>query len=193
MLAKLYFDEFYKIIPLIDTDKIDTLALGLAQLKADDGRLFIIGVGGSAANASHAVNDFRKLDNIEAYTPTDNVYEITARTNDDGWMSVFYKWLSTSKLNNKDAVLILSVGGGNTALNLSINLVFAARYAKAVGAKVFCILGKEGGEVLNFSDIAIITPTVPKEFVTPIAESLQSVILHLLVSYDFLKENKTAW
>lgn len=193
MYAKLYFDEFYKIIPLIDIDKIDTLAIELAQLKANGGRLFILGVGGSAANASHAVNDFRKLDNIEAYAPTDNVYELTARTNDEGWASVFYKWLGTSKMGINDALLILSVGGGSKERDLSTNLIFAARYAKAVNAKVYCIVGKEGGDILEFSDIAIITPTVPDKYITPIAESLQSVILHLLVSYDFLKENKTTW
>jgi D-sedoheptulose 7-phosphate isomerase len=193
MYAEKFIEEIYKAIPLIDTKKIDSLAIELAKIKLNDGRLFIIGLGGSAANASHAVNDFRKLDNIEAYAPTDNIYELTARANDEGWAAIFYKWLGTSKMNLKDALLILSVGGGSMDKNISTSLVFAARYSKAVDAKVFCILGKEGGDVLEFSDLSIITPHVPDEFITPIAESLQSVILHLLVSYDFLKENKTTW
>jgi D-sedoheptulose 7-phosphate isomerase len=193
MFAKEYMEEFFKAIQLIDINKIEALAIELAKLKISDGRLFILGVGGSAANASHAVNDFRKLDNIEAYAPTDNIYELTARTNDEGWSSIFYKWLGTSKLNERDALLILSVGGGSKERDLSTNLVFAARYAKAVKAKVYCILGKDGGDVLEFSDLSIITDIFSENLITPIAESLQSVILHLLVSYDFLKENKTTW
>lgn len=193
MFADDFIKEFCRAAFLINLKKIDELAHQIAKIKGDGGRLFVIGVGGSAANASHAVNDFRKLDSIEAYSATDNIYELTARVNDEGWTSVFYKWLSESNLTEKDGVLILSVGGGSLERDISANIVFAARYAKAMNAKVFSIVGRSDGDVLQHSDINIITHTESKELLTPISESLQSVILHLLVSYDFLKENKTTW
>jgi D-sedoheptulose 7-phosphate isomerase len=188
-----YLDAISRALLYTDPNQIDTLAFALYQVREKGGRLFILGNGGSAANASHAVNDFRKLDNFEAYCPTDNVAELTARINDDGFGKVFFDWLRTSKLNEKDAVIILSVGGGNLEKKVSMNLISAATYTKTIGAKLFSIVGKDGGEVAKLSDMSIIIPTVHEELITPIVESLQSVILHLLVTHHHLKENKTVW
>ena len=180
----------------------------VAQLKADDcekcvrelvgvrtrgGRLFILGVGGSAANASHAVNDFRKIAGLEVYAPTDNVSELTARTNDEGWATVFVEWLRGSRLNAKDALLIFSVGGGNLEKNVSPNLVHAMQLAKQVGARVIGIVGKDGGYTAKVADACVIVPTVNPNNITPHSEAFQAVIWHLFVSHPDLKMNQTKW
>ena len=165
----------------------------LVAVRARGGRLFILGVGGSAANASHAVNDFRKIAGIEAYAPTDNVSELTARTNDDGWASVFVEWLRVSNLNGKDCLFILSVGGGNLEKNVSPNLVAALQLAKQVGARAIGILGKDGGYTAGVADSCVIIPTVNASTVTPHSEAFQAVIWHLFVSHPDLKLNETKW
>jgi D-sedoheptulose 7-phosphate isomerase len=165
----------------------------LVRVRAEQGRLFILGVGGSAANASHAVNDFRKIGAFEAYAPTDNVSELTARTNDEGWTTVFAEWLKGSRLNEKDALLILSVGGGDLEKNVSPNLVAALNLAKERGAKVVGIVGRDGGYTAKIADVAIIIPTVNPNNITPHAEAFQAVIWHLLVSHPALKAAQTKW
>ena len=153
----------------------------LSKIKKDKGRLFLLGVGGSAANCSHAVNDFRKIAGIEAYTPVDNVAELTARTNDDGWATIFVAWLKTSNLSNKDAVMVLSVGGGNLEKNISVNIVEALKYAKSIQAKILGIVSRDGGYTKQVADGCIIIPVIKNEFITPFAESLQALIWHLIV------------
>jgi D-sedoheptulose 7-phosphate isomerase len=165
----------------------------LVALRERGGRLFLLGVGGSAGNCSHAVNDFRKLAGIEAYSPCDNVSELTARINDDGWESTFVDWLKVSRLNDKDGLFILSVGGGDVVRNVSPNLVAAARHAKLVGARVMGILGRDGGYTATIADAAVIVPTVNTLTVTPHSEAFQAVIWHLLVSHPSLKANDTKW
>ena len=165
----------------------------LRALRDRGGRLFILGVGGSAANASHAVNDFRKIAAIEAYAPTDNVAELTARTNDEGWASVFVEWLRGSRLNAKDCVFVLSVGGGNLEKNVSPNLVSALQLAKQVGARIIGIVGRDGGHTAKVADACVIVPTVNPETVTPHSEAFQAVIWHLFVSHPDLKANQTKW
>ena len=168
----------------------------VAELRATrdrGGRLFILGVGGSAANASHAVNDFRKIAGIETYAPTDNVSELTARTNDEGWASVFVEWLRVSKLNSKDCLFILSVGGGNVEKNVSPNLVAALQLAKQVGARIIGIVGKDGGYTAKVADACVIVPTVNPNNVTPHSEAFQAVVWHLFVSHPDLKVNQTKW
>lgn len=165
----------------------------LATVKAEGGRIFFLGVGGSAGNASHAVNDFRKIVGIECYAPTDNVSELTARTNDEGWASIFVEWLKISKLNAKDVLFILSVGGGNLEKNISPNLVEALKLAKTVGAKVTGIVGRDGGYTAQVADVCVIVPTVNSETITPHSEAFQSVVWHLLVSHPKLKANQTKW
>ena len=172
---------------------VERLAATLAECRAGGGRLFILGVGGSAANASHAVNDFRKICGIEAYAPTDNVSELTARTNDEGWAGVFEGWLRVSRLRAADALLIFSVGGGNLEKNVSPNLVAAIQYAKTVGAKVTGIVGRDGGYTAQNADACVIVPTVNAKHVTPHAEAFQAVIWHLLVSHPALKQAETKW
>ena len=162
-------------------------------MKADDGRVFFLGVGGSAANCGHAVNDFRKIVGIEAYAPTDNVSELTARTNDEGWSTIFVEWLKVSKLRPIDALFILSVGGGNLEKNISPNLVEAIKYAKSVGAKVTGIVGRDGGYTARVADACCIIPTVNRETVTPHSEAFQAVVWHLLVSHPKLKAHQTKW
>lgn len=173
--------------------QIEKLAQGLSHLHDNGGRLFILGVGGSAANASHAVNDFRKLCGIEAYGPTDNVAELTARANDEGWPTIFSGWLKVSHLTSKDMLLIFSVGGGDEEKNISTNLIEAIKYAKKSKAKVFSILGKEDGYAAKHSDIAIVIPSVEKKWVTPLSEAFQAVVWHALVSHPLLKKNETKW
>lgn len=185
--------ETAAILQAIDVAAIDRLVDVLAGLKAVEGRLFFIGVGGSAANCSHAVNDFRKLAGLECYTPTDNVSELTARINDEGWESSFAEWLKTSRLGQRDAVFVLSVGGGSIEKNVSLNLVAAIRHAKAIGAKVLAILGRDGGFTATVADAAVIVPTVNPETVTPHSEAFQSVIWHLLVSHPRLKSRAPRW
>jgi D-sedoheptulose 7-phosphate isomerase len=165
----------------------------LAECRAGGGRLFILGVGGSAANASHAVNDFRKICGLEAYAPTDNVSELTARTNDEGWAGVFESWLRVSRLGARDALLILSVGGGNLEMQVSPNLVAAIQYARTVGAKVTGIVGRDGGYTARNADACVIVPTVNTQHVTPHTEAFQAVIWHLLVTHPALKQAATKW
>jgi len=165
----------------------------LAAVRERKGRLFILGVGGSAANASHAVNDFRKIAGLECYAPTDNVSELTARTNDEGWNTVFAEWLKGSRLNERDALLIFSVGGGNLEKNISANLVAALQLAKQRGASVLGIVGRDGGYTAQVADVTILIPTVDLANITPHTEAFQSVVWHLLVSHPKLKVTPTKW
>ena len=191
--VKRYLEEVHDVTSRLDADAIETLVDELARIRARHGRLFILGVGGSAANASHAVNDFRKLCGFEAYAPTDNVSELTARTNDDGWVSVFEGWLRVSRLGPNDLVLVFSVGGGDAARNVSPNLVTAVQYAKGVGARVAGVVGRDGGYTAKVADACVIVPTVNPEHVTPHAEAFQAVIWHLLVTDPRLKSTATKW
>ncbi|OGT42160.1 MAG: sugar isomerase [Gammaproteobacteria bacterium RIFCSPHIGHO2_12_FULL_40_19] len=188
-----YFSECQQVIDRIDQTAIASVIKLLLPLKKNTGRLFILGVGGSAANASHAVNDFRKIVDIEAYAPTDNVAELTARTNDDGWQSVFSEWLKVSRLNSNDVVFVLSVGGGNLEKNISPNLVLALQYAKSVGAKIIGIVSRDGGYTASVADACIVIPVVSETNTTPHAEAFQAVIWHLLVSHPDLKSTQTKW
>lgn len=188
-----HLQDAAQILQQLDTAAIEKIAALLAETKASSGRVFFLGVGGSAANCSHAVNDFRKLAGIECYAPTDNVSELTARINDDGWESTFVEWLKVSRLNNKDAVFVFSVGGGDVDRNVSPNLVAAARHAKLVGARVLGILGRDGGFTAQIADAAVIVPTVNPLTVTPHSEAFQAVIWHLLVSHPLLKAHDTKW
>jgi D-sedoheptulose 7-phosphate isomerase len=188
-----YLTEAGQIIQQLDMRAIDRIVALLAETRARGGRLFILGVGGSAANASHAVNDFRKIVGLEAYAPTDNVSELTARTNDEGWASVFEGWLRVSRLRADDLVLVFSVGGGNVAKNISPNLVAALQYAKSVGARVIGAVGRDGGHTAQVADACVIIPTVNPAHVTPHTEAFQAVIWHLLVSHPELKAAQTRW
>jgi len=191
--ARRHLDETAEVLKRLDAAAIEKAAALLAAVKATGGRLFILGVGGSAANASHAVNDFRKLCGIEAYAPTDNVSELTARTNDEGWGSVFAEWLKTSRLAENDAVLVLSVGGGDVDRNISPNLVLALRLAVERGAKILGIVARDGGETARVADVCILIPTVNPDTVTPHAEAFQAVVWHLLVSHPDLKRFENKW
>ena len=188
-----HLKEAQEIIDQIDIEAIEKVADLLAIVKKDQGRIFFLGVGGSAGNCSHAVNDFRKIVEIESYAPTDNVSELTARTNDEGWPTIFEPWLKLSKLNPKDVVFIFSVGGGNLEKNISPNLVNALKYAKQVGAKITGVVGRDGGYTAKVADACVIIPTVNPENITPHSEAFQAVIWHLLVSHPKLKENQTKW
>ncbi len=191
--ARQHLDEAIEIIEKLDVEAIERVADLLAAVKRDGGRLFFLGVGGSAGNCSHAVNDFRKIAGIESYAPTDNVSELTARTNDEGWATVFVEWLKTSRLNKQDCVFIFSVGGGNLEKNISPNLVEALKYAKTVGARVAGVVGRDGGYTARVADACVIVPTVNPETVTPHSEAFQAVVWHLLVSHPKLKANQTKW
>ena len=191
--AQQHLKEAQEIIDQIDIEAIEKVADLLATVKKDQGRIFFLGVGGSAGNCSHAVNDFRKIVEIESYAPTDNVSELTARTNDEGWPTIFEPWLKLSKLNPRDAVFIFSVGGGNLEKNISPNLVNALKYAKQVGAKITGVVGRDGGYTAQTADACVIIPTVNPENITPHSEAFQAVIWHLLVSHPKLKENQTKW
>lgn len=186
--TKQHLNETIEILNQLDVNAIEQMVTCLANLKETGGRLFFLGVGGSAANCSHAVNDFRKIIGIEAYTPTDNVAELTARTNDDGWATTFVEWLKVSKLSSKDMVFIFSVGGGNLIENVSPNLVMALQHAKTIGAKITGIVGRDGGYTAQVADVCIIIPTINKETITPHTEALQAVVWHLLVSHPKLKD-----
>ena len=177
----------------IDQKKIYKLILELKSLQTKKGRLVIIGVGWSAANASHAVNDFRKLCNIDAYTPTDNVSELTARTNDEGWDTIFKGWLQTFRLNSKDKLLIFSVGGGNLKKNVSTNIIEAIKYAKKRKSKILSVVGKNDGYSYKNSDVCVFIPVFDKKKVTPVSEAYQAVVWHLIVSHPILQKNKTKW
>ena len=191
--TKHYLSEASEILSQIDVAAIDRVIGKLQDVGRQGGRLFILGVGGSAANASHAVNDFRKICGFEAYCPTDNVSELTARTNDEGWETVFAQWLRGSRLNARDLVMVLSVGGGDLDRNISPNLVRALQYAKEVHATVVGIVGRDGGYTARVADACVIVPTVNTQTVTPHSEAFQSVIWHLLVSHPALKSNATRW
>jgi D-sedoheptulose 7-phosphate isomerase len=191
--AKQHLNESIEIIQKLDVSVIEKIADLLAQVKADDGRIFFLGVGGSAGNCSHAVNDFRKIVGIESYAPTDNVSELTARTNDEGWASVFVEWLKVSKLRTKDMLFIFSVGGGNLTKNISPNLVEAIKFAKEVGSKIVGVVGRDGGYTAQVADACVIIPTVNSNNVTPHSEAFQGIIWHLLVSHPKLKTNQTKW
>jgi D-sedoheptulose 7-phosphate isomerase len=188
-----HLDEAAKITSTISAETIETMVQLLKKVKEEKGRIFFLGVGGSAANAGHAVNDFRKLAGIESYAPTDNVAELTARTNDEGWTTVFSGWLKVSNLNNKDCLFILSVGGGDKERGVSANLCEAIDYGKSVGAKVTGIVGRDGGYAAKMADVCLIVPTVNPSTVTPHSESFQTVIWHLMVSHPELKANPTKW
>lgn len=191
--AEQHLKEAVEIIQKMDVTAIEKMADLLATVKADGGRIFFLGVGGSAGNCSHAVNDFRKIVGIESYAPTDNVSELTARTNDEGWATVFVEWLKISKLQPKDALFIFSVGGGNLEKNISPNLVEAIKLAKSVGAKVTGVVGRDGGYTAQAADACVIVPTVNPETITPHSEAFQAVVWHLLVSHPKLKANQTKW
>ena len=189
--AQQHLNESIEILRKIDSLQIEKMADLLAQVKSDGGRIFFLGVGGSAGNCSHAVNDFRKIVVIESYAPTDNVSELTARTNDEGWATVFVEWLKVSKLLPKDAIFIFSVGGGNLQKNISPNLVEALKYAKGVGSKITGVVGRDGGYTAEVADACLVIPTVNPDTVTPHSEAFQAVIWHLLVSHPKLKANQT--
>jgi D-sedoheptulose 7-phosphate isomerase len=188
-----YLSETQKVIQSLNKKDIQRIVEQLIDLRGGGGRIFFLGVGGGAANASHTVNDFRKICGIESYTPIDNVSELTARTNDNGWESVFVDWLKGSKLCKNDGVFILSVGGGNAEKNISVNLIKALDYAKEVGAKILGIVGRDGGYTAKMADACVIVPTIHPETVTPHTESFQSVILHLIISHPSLKVSEMKW
>ena len=188
-----YLSQASKITELIDRKAVKNMVNILVGIRKTFGRLFIIGVGGGAGNAGHAVNDFRKIAGIESYAPTDNVSELTARINDDGWDSSFANWLKGSRINSKDCVFVFSVGGGNAEKNISNNLVQALKCAKEVGAKVIGVVGRDGGYTAKVADAAVIIPTVDPETVTPHTESFQAVVWHLIVSHPLLKANDMKW
>jgi D-sedoheptulose 7-phosphate isomerase len=188
-----YLAEAKQVLDSLDVAAVEAMASLLAQVREQGGRLFILGVGGGSANASHAVNDFRKIVGIEAYAPTDNVSELTARTNDEGWESVFAQWLQTSRIGAKDAVLVFSVGGGDKQRNVSPNLVAALSLAKSVGAKICGVVGRDGGYTATCADACVIVPTVNPVHVTPHTEAFQGVVWHLLVSHPLLKKAQTKW
>jgi D-sedoheptulose 7-phosphate isomerase len=191
--SRQFLTEAKQVIDGLDIDAIERVVAILAATRSSGGRLFILGVGGSAANASHAVNDFRKIAGIEAYAPTDNVSELTARTNDEGWASVFEAWLGVSRLRPEDTLLVFSVGGGNLEKNVSPNLVAALRFAKQIGAKITGIVGRDGGYTATVADACVIVPTVNPVHTTPHSEAFQAVVWHLIVSHPALKRSETKW
>jgi D-sedoheptulose 7-phosphate isomerase len=188
-----YFVQVSDIARQLDHEAVERLASELAALRERGGRLFLLGVGGSAGNCSHAVNDFRKLADIEAYAPTDNVSELTARTNDEGWETVFAAWLRTSRASAKDAVMVLSVGGGDAERNVSPNIVRALDEARARGMRIFGIVGRDGGYTRKVGDVVILVPTVDPALVTPFSESFQAVVWHCLVSHPLVQRLATKW
>ena len=188
-----HLDEAARLIAGLDVEAIEKMVTLLADLRSRGGRLFFLGVGGSAANCSHAVNDFRKIAGIEAYTPVDNVSELTARTNDEGWESVFVTWLKGSRLQAKDMVCVFSVGGGSLEKNISPNLVHALLFARQTGAQVIGVVGRDGGYTAQVADACVIVPTVNPDNVTPHTEAFQAVVWHLLVSHPTLKAVQTKW
>jgi D-sedoheptulose 7-phosphate isomerase len=191
--ARQHLDEAARIMAQIDAEGVDRMASLLAEVRRRGGRVFFLGVGGSAASCSHAVNDFRKLAGMEAYAPTDNAAELTARTNDEGWATVFVEWLKTSRLRPSDALFVLSVGGGDIEKNVSPNLVQALQYGKQIGCAILGIVGRQGGYTARVADACVIVPTVNPETVTPHTEAFHAVICHLLVSHPVLKATRTKW
>ena len=188
-----HLKETIEIIKLIDASIIEAIVNILYVVREEEGRIFFLGVGGSAGNASHAVNDFRKIVGIESYAPTDNVSELTARTNDDGWSSIFSEWLKVSKLSKRDLIFIFSVGGGNLEKNISPNLVKALQYASNIGSKIVGIVGRDGGYTKKVANTCLVVPTINDKNITPHTEAFQAVIWHLLVSHPKLKKNETKW
>jgi D-sedoheptulose 7-phosphate isomerase len=188
-----FLAEVKQITSALDVVAIEKTVALLTKVRDNQGRLFILGVGGSAANASHAVNDFRKIVGLEAYAPTDNVSELTARTNDEGWPTVFESWLKVSKLRAQDAVLVFSVGGGNLAEQVSPNLVAALQYARSAGSTILGIVGRDGGFTATVADACVIIPTVNAAHVTPHSEAFQAIVWHLIVSHPLLKAAQTRW
>jgi D-sedoheptulose 7-phosphate isomerase len=188
-----YIDELHRVVDGLDTDAIEKMVRMLKSYRTKGGRLFFLGIGGGAANASHAVNDFRKICGIECYTPTDNVSELSARINDDGWDTSFVNWLRGCRLSKRDGVFVFSVGGGNEEKNISMNLVHALKYAKESGAKVFGIIGRDGGYTARVADACVIIPTVNPETVTPHTESFQAVVWHLIISHPDIKIFDMKW
>lgn len=191
--VKKYLDEVHKIVDELNLEIIEKIVKILINLRESGGRLFFLGVGGGAGNASHAVNDFRKIAGIESYTPTDNVSELTARVNDDGWDTVFVNWLKGSGLNGGDGVFVFSVGGGNEESNISVNIVTALKLAKEVGAKIVGVVGRNGGYTAEVADACVVIPTTNPETITPHTEAFQSIIWHLLVSHPAVKVNEMKW
>jgi D-sedoheptulose 7-phosphate isomerase len=191
--AEKHLEEVSRIVAALDVPAIEKMAALLGDLRTRGGRLFFLGVGGSAANCSHAVNDFRKIAGIEAYTPVDNVSELTARTNDEGWQTVFVTWLKGSRLQSKDMICVFSVGGGSLDNNISPNLVLALQHAREVGAQIIGVVGRDGGYTAKVADACVIVPTVNADTVTPHAEAFQAVIWHLLVSHPAVKTAQTKW
>lgn len=188
-----YLDDAKKIIDKIDVQAIESMICLLLELREVGGRLFLLGVGGGAGHAGHAVNDFRKLAGIESYSPSDNVSELTARTNDEGWDTTYAAWLKTSRLNAKDMLFVFSVGGGNIEKNISANIVKAVQYGKDVGAKVVGVLGRDGGYTAKMADAAVVIPTINPEMITPQTESFQAVIWHLIVSDPRMQIAANKW
>ena len=193
IFSKKFLEETIEVIQKLDPAPIEKMAAGLSAVRERGGRLFILGVGGSAGHASHAVNDFRKLCNIETYSPTDNVSELTARVNDDGWDTSFSNWLRVSRLGIKDALLVFSVGGGNREKNVSVNLVKSLELAQEVGARIFGIVGKDGGFTAKAADACVVIPPLYSNRITPHTEGLCAVVWHLLVSHPKLAMNATKW
>lgn len=193
MFSKKYFKDISEISSKLETTKVDVLAKSLKTIRDQRGRIFFLGIGGSAGNCSHAVNDFRKLCNIESYAPTDNVSELSARINDEGWKSSFSNWLKVSNLSSKDCLFIMSVGGGNKKKKVSENLIEAIKLAKIKKAKIFGIVGYNGGYTGKNSDISIKIPKIDKNLITPYTESFQAIVWHCLVSHPLLKINNTKW
>ena len=191
--AEQFLAEASQIVAKLDVSVLEKAARMIADVRASGGRMFLLGVGGSAANASHAVNDFRKIAGIEAYAPTDNVSELTARTNDEGWATVFESWLKTSRLQARDLVLVFSVGGGDLERNVSPNLVAALKLAKSVGAKIIGVVGRDGGYTAKVADACIVIPTVNPAHVTPHTEAFQAIVWHLLVTHPAVKIEQTKW
>ena len=191
--AEQYLKEAVKIIEKIDAAQVEAMAQLVSEVRGVGGRIFFVGVGGSAGNASHAVNDFRKICGIEAYTPTDNVSELTARINDDGWDTAFVNWLKGSRLTDKDLLFVFSVGGGNLEKNVSANIVRSLQYAKEIGAKICGVVGRDGGYTARVADACLVIPVVNPETVTPHTEAFQAVIWHLLVSHPALQKNAMKW
>ncbi len=191
--SQVYLSEAHRILDGLDVAVIENMARLIGEARRREGRLFILGVGGSAANASHAVNDFRKIVGIEAYAPTDNVSELTARTNDEGWSTIFVEWLRGSRLRADDLIFVLSVGGGNLEKNVSPNLVTALQYAREIGTPILGIVGRDGGYTAQVADACLIIPTVHPERITPHAEAFQAVVWHLLVSHPSLRAQATKW
>ena len=188
-----YLDEAARICGSIDRAEVDSITRILSEARQSGGRIFFLGAGGSAANAGHAVNDFRKIAGIESYAPTDNVSELTARTNDEGWHTVFQSYLEVSKLQPRDVVFVFSVGGGDRERNVSANIVYALEYAKNVGAKVVGVVGRDGGFTKKVADAAVVVPTISADTITPHAEAFQAVVWHLIVSHPALKQNEMRW